>query len=310
MKKQHIVGGLLFLLLVGGIASIYFFYLKGLWEKYDQDEQSKVAWEKKLSQLEGTFENYQPEAVIAVWRDPIPDFINGLRRRINVFSMEGAFNVSDFPEGVIPKFYYEERFDKIYLDLQTYAYQKGVRIPLSTFGAPTPTELPGTWTEDMLKAELAKLTFGDWITRRLIDQKAQNINAIEIWPKRVENDGMLEKYTVGLSVTFSMESFVEFLKVIRSEPEFVSVNAFSMNNTQLRYPYGSPPLNVEMLITYARFVGAIPGSEAEMAATSVSDVMSGLEEDMDDFGYDEPVEEESGFGRWWKDFWSKYLYGG
>lgn len=313
MKKSAI---LLTLLLVGSIAGTYAVYelyvKKTLRELGDHLEEEKLLQER-LTQLEETFFRTKPETVLSTWRSEVQPWADAVDRRA------AFFNLGDIPlrvpipeeERELAKWYYAEVQPKMVRELETKAWESGVRLPDPTFGTPDPKTY-GQGKDPPpreISRHLARLEFGKAITEILIDARVKNIRSLEIWPEQVEisgRSGDVKSRTTGLDVTLSMRDFALFIDKLSQEDRYFEVKALRLTNTTLRNKNAN--LNVQIVLAQAYYAPAKEAREGGGEAGS-SDEMQNVFLNL--FGSrkatDEGAKPRTNKKTWWQKFRQKYL---
>ena len=313
MKKSAI---LLTLLLVGSIAGTYAVYelyvKKTLRELGDHLEEEKLLQER-LTQLEETFFRTKPETVLRIWRSEVQPWADAVDRRA------AFFNLGDIPlrvpipeeERELAKWYYAEVQPKMVRELETKAWESGVRLPDPAFGTPDPKTY-GQGKDPPpreISRHLARLEFGKAITEILIDARVKNIRSLEIWPEQVEisgRSGDVKSRTTGLDVTLSMRDFALFIDKLSQEDRYFEVKALRLTNTTLRDKNAN--LNVQIVLAQAYYAPAKEAREGGGEAGS-SDEMQNVFLNL--FGSRKATVEgakpRTNKKTWWQKFRQKYL---
>ncbi len=313
MKKSAI---LLTLLLVGSIAGTYAVYelyvKKTLRELGDHLEEEKLLQER-LTQLEETFFRTKPETVLRIWRSEVQPWADAVDRRA------AFFNLGDIPlrvpipeeERELAKWYYAEVQPKMVRELETKAWESGVRLPDPAFGTPDPKTY-GQGKDPPpreISRHLARLEFGKAITEILIDARVKNIRSLEIWPEQVEisgRSGDVKSRTTGLDVTLSMRDFALFIDKLSQEDRYFEVKALRLTNTRLRDK--NADLNVQIVLAQAYYAPAKEAREGGGEAGS-SDEMQNVFLNL--FGSRKATVEgakpRTNKKTWWQKFRQKYL---
>lgn len=328
MKRDHlyiVLGILVMLLTIGGV---YQFYFSGLLQQYSQNIARREQLSARLLELSGSdgFEGYRPASLVSAWRGYIQPWSDAIEARASYFRMD-EIAVDPVPEGKIPKFYYAEEFDKRVLNLRTYAYSRNppCQIPpdlFGYFGAPTPDSIVArSVTNQQVVDWLRQFETGARLLRLFIDAGAEAVQEFQIWPTRKQFEDMVEMHTVGAQFTIRMDKLAQFLDDLQRANRYFSVDALSIQNTNLIAWY-DPPLQVRILVTQAQLppevvqavTGGGDGPVAAGAAPAVGVATPGktLAELMRDMqrsqsGGDASAPKPGGFSRWWKDFRRQWL---
>jgi hypothetical protein len=121
---------------------------------------------------------------------------------------------------------------------------------------------------------------------------------------------VLEMRTVGFSFLMRAEDLVAFLQALQRENRYFNVNAIRVKNRNLLSDpaYGPPYLEVEMLLTFSRYlegkqVSGAPAAAAASgadgaAATAFRGLLTADDEDEED-----SAAQASARKPWWKRLW-------
>ena len=254
-KIAPIVMALLFLAALGGS---WQFYFRERLEQYAENQQHLQQLEQRLDTLSSTFagedgQPVEPEFVVSQWRDAVEPWSQALAQRASFFEIEALPDEPLVPEDVTPRFYYEEQIEEKVEDLFRYAWENNCAIPQTTFGVPSRDQVAGQQIDrEHAERWLRRFNFGDSVMRRLIDANALQINELEVWPPRVQY-GMLEMRTVGAFFYMRINDLVPMLEAFGREDQYYTVDGLRISNTQL-IAQQNPPLQIEMLLTQARFI--------------------------------------------------------
>ncbi len=277
MKKSVI---LLTLLLVGSIAgtyAVYELYVKARMRELGEHLEEERQLRGRITELEETFFRTKPETVLSVWRSEIQPWADAVDRRADFYNLGDIPLRVEIPEEErdLAKWYYKEVQPKMVRELETYAWENGVRLPDVTFGTPDPNSYgqgkdppPGE-----ISRHLARFEFGKAIAELLIDAGVKNVRALEIWPERIEisgRSGDVKSRTTGLSFTIPMRDFVEFIDELSQKDRYFEVKALQLSNTRLRDQNAN--LNVQMVLAQGHYAlakqardgGTLAGSSEEM----------------------------------------------
>lgn len=257
VRKEHIIPGVAFLVVLAVVGAVYQFYYKKQVEEYNKNILRLEQLQRALQTMERKFEGFIPKEYVALKTAQVQPLAEELGTRSTFFSIADMTEIDPIPEGVMLKFYYEEQCNKMCADLQREAMTKGpyFTYPVnSIFGAIPPGEFSRTTLNARkVKDNLRKIRFGISVTRMLMDANAVAIGGVEVWPKYNAYDGLLEMHTAGLAFMMTAASLAEFLDGLRAKDRYFSVNAISIQNPYLRYQY-DPPLQVRMLLTQGEFL--------------------------------------------------------
>ena len=288
-KIAPIVMVLLFgLALLGG----WQFYYREWAEQYAENQQHLNALEQKLNTLQSTFEAadggaVEPEFVIARWREAVEPWSAALAQRASFFEIEALPDEPLVPEDVTPRFYYEERIEEKTEELYRYAWQNNCAIPQTTFGVPSRDQVAGQQVNrEYAESWLRRFNFGASVMRHLIDANALQINELEVWPPRTEY-GMLQMRTVGAFFYMRIDDLVRMLDSFGRGDQYYTVDGLRITNSQL-IAQRNPPLQVEMLLTQARFLADEDERAAAATRTAQRDERGGMYGDPFDDPFGDP----------------------
>lgn len=276
---------LLFLAALGGS---WQFYFKERLEQYAENQQHLEELEEKLNTFQDTFAAedggvVDPEFVIARWEEAVEPWSEALTQRASFFEIEALPDEPLVPEDVTARFYYEEQIEEEVQDLFQYAWDNNCNIPQTTFGVPTQEQVSGQEIDrEQAERWLRRFNFGAAAMRRLIDANALQINEFQVWPPRMEY-GMLELRTVGAFFYMRINDLVPMLESFGREDQYYTVDALRITNTQL-IAQQNPPLQIEMLLTQARFIA--DEEERQAAASRTAQGGQGRGGSGDPFGRD------------------------
>ena len=285
MNIYRIAPIVMVLLFFAALGGSWQFYFRERMEQYAENQQHLQQLEQRVNTLQGMFAaedggTVEPEFVIAQWREAVEPWSEALTQRASFFEIEALPDEPMVPEDTTPRFYYEEQIEEKVEDLFRYAWENNCAIPETTFGVPSRDQVSGQQI-DRENAErwLRRFSFGDSVMRRLIDANALQINELEVWPPRVEY-GMLEMRTVGAFFYMRINDLVPMLEAFGREDQYYTVDGLRITNTQL-ISQQNPPLQVEMLLTQARFIADEDERQPAAARTAQRD-------DRRDRGMDDP----------------------
>ncbi|MFP4173723.1 MAG: hypothetical protein ACLFV4_12505 [Candidatus Hydrogenedentota bacterium] len=257
------------LLFVAALGGSWQFYFRERLEQYAENQQHLEELEEKLNTLESAFAAedggvVDPEFVIARWQEAVEPWSEALTQRASFFEIEALPEEPLVPEDETPRFYYEEQIEERVQELFQYAWDNNCNIPQTTFGVPTQEQVSGQEVNrEQAERWLRRFNFGDAAMRRFIDANALQINEFQVWPPRMEY-GILEMRTVGAFFYMRINDLVPMLESFGREDQYYTVDALRITNTQL-IAQQNPPLQIEMLLTQARFIA--DEDEREAAAS-------------------------------------------
>lgn len=306
MNRVYIVTALAVVVVAAALGGSYQFYFKGKIDEYREHQMQKERLVKKLTDLESTFAGVKPERLVQEWKQQVNPWFNAVadEGRFFEFGVEAVPPVP--PEVVSPRLYYKDEYEKMMRTLHQEAYPRA--IPFTNFGVYDPNAIPNnTATREEVRDWLNKLHFGQEMIRLLLANNVVAIENIDVWPDKVEQDGMLVKRTVGARFVIALGDLVSFLEQLRSAERYYAVEAIRVSNPYLMTS-PPPPVTVEMLLTLARFdaqkLEAVPAASA--SASSYASPMEAL----NTFGIRQGeirMPQQSGFQRWWRNFRKRYL---
>ncbi|MFO7774927.1 MAG: hypothetical protein R6W89_03935 [Candidatus Hydrogenedentota bacterium] len=269
MNRYKIAPIVMLLLFLAALGGSWQFYFKERLEQYAENQQHLEELEEKLNTFQDTFAAedggvVDPEFVIARWEEAVEPWSEALTQRASFFEIEALPDEPLVPEDVTARFYYEEQIEEEVQDLFQYAWDNNCTIPQTTFGVPTQEQVSGQEIDrEQAERWLRRFNFGAAAMRRLIDANALQINEFQVWPPRMEYE-MLEMRTVGAFFYMRINDLVPMLESFGREDQYYTVDALRITNTQL-IAQQNPPLQIEMLLTQARFIA---DEEERQAAAS------------------------------------------
>lgn len=323
MSRYHVIAALVLVAVVAALGLTYKFYFEEKLQAYTQAEEDREKLINKLEQVQKRFKGQQPDDYFKAMNDAIAPLNDAVLVRSQFFNLRDFWVEEQIPEDVrVPmKFHYQRQYREKEAALQqdAYAHIPPVAYPFDlftrSFGAPAPEQLAdASVSREDVQRWLTQINYGMAVTRLLIKANALAINDIVLWPPRDEF-GVLEMRTVGLSFQIRAEDLVAFLEALQGEDRYFNVNALRIRNSNLLWPnaagYGSPPLEVEMLLTLSRYdetkAGAATGPGALAAAggggvpnlaSSLGLSFGGARQD-DEVADDRMVRKKS----WWQKLW-------
>lgn len=265
MRKGYFLLVAVLLACVACTIAVYQFYVKERLKELGEHEKEEDKLRTKIQELEDTFYRTKPEVVLTEWREKTQPWADAVDRRSEFFNLGETPVQIEIPEEKIPKFYYPEEYKKLEDGLYAYADEKGcslgnlvfrnIRPPDSLRGQnPSPAQVSG-W--------LTRYGFGASATRLVIDSGATNIIQLEVWPPRKVmpgRSGTVVLRTIGTRILISNENLVKFMEEMRSSDRYFSIEAIKITNNTLRDAQAE--LNVEMILSQARFVAAVRAGDS------------------------------------------------
>jgi hypothetical protein len=324
MKKEQIIWGLILFAVLGAFGGVYQFYFKEKMASYAKDAIAKKNAEDAYSKLNTTFEGFKPDDVIAAWSGVVQPWKDEVLERGKYFNDSGWREGTKPPEDVaILRFWYDkqlkEEVTKIYTDVfqANGLYQvPPMDVLLKEFRVQTLEEYQGRdMTRQDVNRELANLAFGNQICRMMAKAKVSYLSHVYLWPGRElkEHEGLLRFWTVGLEFGMNMRDLVNFVdNNLRTADRY-----FNIEGIKIQYPYVGynvePMLNVQMIVTMARFIENKSGTGDDEALAGVA---SGANPQsvVTNFGLKNNktpaavVEEPTGFAAFWKWFKRNVLF--
>ncbi|HOV74447.1 MAG TPA: hypothetical protein P5318_18865 [Candidatus Hydrogenedentes bacterium] len=256
LRREHIIGIAVFVLLLACVGGGYQFYYKKQLAIYEEYLGQLETLEKTLKHLEDTFSGYQPKVLIEAVKGDIQPMADEVMRRAAFFNVGDWMEIDPIPEGKMLRFYYEEQYGKALNALRQYAQSKSPPCPIPddiSFGAQKPEDFAGkSITKADVERNLRIIRFGSMVVRMLIDAKAVIVNKVEIHPGRQGLEKLLNLRTVGLSYVMNLKDLVIFIDALRMKDRYFNIEAISIQNRYMRWPV-EPPVEVQMLLTVAAF---------------------------------------------------------
>lgn len=279
ITRSRVIGLLILVGVLGAVGASYKFYFQKKLEAYSRDQKFHDMLDSTLKELNNTFHGTRPEVVTEAWSAQVVPWNDALTQRTSYFSFGTWLDHEKYPQGNAPmiRFWYEDKIGKDF----TKFYQDALKKVPDLRGFPAMEQLianfsvtmPGQWlginvTEEMVSAELEKLSFGFAASNLLLDAKPTAVYDIRPWPESVsdEHKKLLKFRRLGLRFQIKTKELVAFLEKLRTEKRYFTVDAM-----RITYPYISnpnePELFVEMLLSqaaYAKPSGNFLASPASM----------------------------------------------
>lgn len=277
MNKSYIILTVLLVLAIAGAGVVYQFYVKVRLAELNQAEQEVRILEQKITEMQETFYGTKPEALLLAYRESTEPWRSAARARHDYFQLPDRDYDVTVPEEQkqLARFWYVDEIRERMTELQGEARAARVQIPpakvlYSVFDARDPDELgSGTNADaDEVAGWLWRFERGAELIRSMIEAGATSIIDINRWPPRDGErlqSGYIRYITTGLHFQMPFDRLVEFLDDLRMEARYLSVDAIRITKRNLLEP--SLPVNVEMLLTEARFMPAEGPGEVEAEET-------------------------------------------
>lgn len=262
MSRHHIITILALILILGAMGATWQFYFKEKLQAYTEAEDEMNRLEQRLTSLNQKFKGRNPEVVLAAVRGAVGPMKQAAQARSRFFTMNDMWAEEKVPEdqATMVKFYYEQQYKEKYAEVQRRAYTNTPPTLLPAdfmtqfFQVPDPTQLMNmAVNKGDVEKWLTQINFGMAVIDMLTQNKAYQVTQMLVWEPREEFQ-VLEMRTVGLAFTMQAESLINFLETLREADRYYSVNALRIQNRVLTATYGSPYLEVEMLLTFARYL--------------------------------------------------------
>jgi len=252
LSREHIATILAFvvILILLGVAYALFYVpqIKEYQTHLSELEDLKAA----LKNLETQFDQTNPEALIAATKNSVQPLVEELQRRAAFFTYGDSFEIEAIPTDKILRFYYEEKYAEMMsrLDQEIYSRSPYFRYP-KKFDVPEPSALAGTALQekDVIR-HFTQIRLTGELIKMFADAKALELRDYEISPPYKK--GLLEMRTIGCSMVIGLDDLVKFIDKLRLSDRYFSIDAISIRNQYLAYPY-EPPVEVQLLLTQASF---------------------------------------------------------
>lgn len=323
MKKERVIWGLILFAVLASFFSVYQFYFKEKLAAYAKDAIAKKNAEDAYTKLKTTFEGFKPDDVIAAWSGEVQPWKDAVLERGKYFDDSGWREGTKPPEDVaILRFWYDKQLKEEVNKLYTEVFQANglYQVPpadvlIKEFQVKTLEDYQGRdVTREDVTRELASLAFGNQVCRMMAKSKAAYLAHVYLWPGREtkENDGLLRYWTFGIEFGMNMKDFVNFVdNNLRTADRY-----FNIEGIKIQYPYVGynvePVMNVQMLVTMARFISRKSGTGDD---ESLAGVASGANPqsvvnnfNLNNRGASTILEEPTGFAAFWKWFKRNVLY--
>ncbi|MFM1918465.1 MAG: hypothetical protein RLZZ303_99 [Candidatus Hydrogenedentota bacterium] len=265
MRRNQIIFGSVLVLVLAAFGGVYQFYFKEKLAQYNRDKQFRKDLETSAEELSTFFSGVKPDTVISRWRNQVQPWADALNDRAEFFNDGQWFDHEEPPaQGRILRLWYGEEQTRMLDELYKSIYEKAPGLYafpediLRSLEIKTENELAQEReiTPQILKRELAKLSFADSLINLLLDEKILALRDIKLWPRRQDNNHkkQLVLLTVGFEVDMYMRHLVHFLEVLRRQRRYFHIDAIHVSNRRIAEQF-DPPLNVRVIMTQARFSG-------------------------------------------------------
>lgn len=259
MKRQHIIGIMITVAVVGGIFAVYQFYLKERLQAYADDQLKLEQLTEKYNELQEKFNNTQPKLVIEDVKNRVVPWEEAVDERAEYFHMGDLRKNEPVPDDIFSyKIYYMQRAPEEASSFMEYlrSEDKYDKYPFDGyFGAPSPDEVNDlSPTKPEVGIWLAAMQFGQECVKIFVDANAISLTRMNMWQPWVDQQ-VLKSYTIGAEFEMTMEDLVAFLDQLRFDnDQYFDVNAIRIKNPYLKGPWAEDPwLKVEMLLTMAEY---------------------------------------------------------
>ncbi len=276
MNKHTIVTIIVFIVLAAVLGLTYQFYLKEKIEAYDKAEAEYEQLENRLRELKSTFGTEDPQEFVRERKELVAPLRQAETIRAQYFHLRDLWEEAEIPEDQLSliKFYYGDQYKAKQNELLQEAYTRAPQPfmlpqdPFSTYlGVPNPAQLNNvSVNKDDVKRWLTRINFGSNLLRMLSDANVYALSDFVLWPPRTEFNN-LRMHTLGVNMMIRAEDLVKFIEELQTADRYFSINAIRIQNPNLTWPYGSPYLYVEMLLTMAEYVENPGASGAVLAST-------------------------------------------
>ncbi len=273
LRREHIIGMVVFALLLACAGSGYQFYYKKQLAIYTDDLAKLEALEKALKHLDDTFSGYRPKVLIEAVKGDIQPIANEVMQRAVFFNMADWMETEPIPDGKMLRFYYEEQYAKAMNSLRQYAQTHVPNCPIPenmTFGAQKPEDYAGKGiAKPDIERNMRMIRFGSNVVKMLIDAKAVIVNQVELRPGRQGYEKLLNLRTVGVSFVMNLKDLVLFIESLRMKDRYFNIEAISIQNRYMRWPT-EPPVEVQLLLAQGSFnatAAAVSGGLGSLAKT-------------------------------------------
>ncbi len=263
MKYQAQIIGLLILCVVfGALGAVWQFYFKEIFEGYKRDDALRASLETTLSQLEETFQGYNPEKLIEEWQNKMQPWRAAREERATYFNYGDWYEIEVKPEETrMLKFWYDETSNQMVRDIYLKVYERlgdYSRFPQDIrllFNIAKEGDWVGrdiTWEE--ARVNLQVLAFARSLTDFLLDNNVSSVRQIEFWPRRIPQlyNELLVLQTLGLHITIQTRDLVRMFDALRQEPRYFSIEAIKISYPYIAYAM-EPQLDVQFLLTQANY---------------------------------------------------------
>jgi len=321
MKRHHIIPVAILAVVIVAFGAVYQFYVKEQIEEFAENQQRLEALNTRINELSDTFAGKDslpvtPQEAVRQYRMAVQPWREEVTRRADFFTLGDSFEFEPTPEEQIPKFYYADKRLEVEQDLRQYAIQNNCQLNANIQFAPPPEAIENrSPSAQEVNNWLREFAFGDSIVRMLVDANAASIDAVVVWPQRVQFD-LLRMRTTGLQFKIPLRDLIRFLEDFYVQSRYFNIDALAITNRNL-LTQGEPQLNVDMVLTQAGFIreafeegrggnlASGPGARARGGGGGGGDIASVLQSLRRGNSGDEQerVQQRS----WWQNFRRKYL---
>jgi hypothetical protein len=249
MSKQALISIVVVLLVGAGMYGAYEFYVKEQLETYKANDDKLVKRISRLQELDKTFDGVKPDLVVTEWSGSVEPWKDEVRRRSEAFNLGDWTKTDPVPEGILPKFYYEEQLTKLLNERMMMAREKGQwGVPMGTFGSPLMQDLSNqTVKAEQVGGWIGRLKLANGVTKLLLDANPMYVTDISLW-QPANRGANLKLQTVGYAFAMNLDGLTKFIESLSRRPNYVDVEAIKISTPTLVYP--DPPLHVEMVVTF------------------------------------------------------------
>ena len=256
VRKEHIIVVLFLLIMLGLVGAVYQFYYVPRSIIFAENKEKEAAYESAIGRMQTQFQNTKPSIIleeIERMKQPLTDQLEGTSKAFNLGDM---FTADPVPEGQVARFYYEEQYRALFLELQKLMmnHVPYVPVPQTNFGVPSPDELLGlSPTNDDVMNYVRWIRFGTAMLKMMMDSKALAVYDFQLWPPRQGYDGSLDMRTVGFMASMRLSDFCNFIDSLRTNDRYYTVESLSLRNQALASAT-EPIMLVQIVFSMANYV--------------------------------------------------------
>lgn len=329
MNRDRVIYVSILILMISVCLGVYQFYFKAKLVKYAEDKALLEALNSTYSNLNSTFKDEEPDAVIQQHKAVVESWKDAISARMPYFDDSEWREYEKPPEDVfILQFWYGEQTAKMTKAFWEKAQKKygaqvyqSIPTDLQTMlGVPYAEQWQGyDITPKLVTDSLERLRYGLSIFELLMDGNAKYIRQVSIYEPQTSGfiGSTVENWRVGVAFAMEMEDLVKFMDKLRMSDKYFNVEGIKITHPYIMMKY-EPVMQVEMFLVRAHAkadatpgvvaaatgLGAAPGAPAlkPPGGASLGTALLGTNDDDENGGRRGATPEPSGLGKLWKWF--------